>query len=96
MTKEFRKITVRQEGQKGAYVLRRGFQKLKKDGTDAKRKASLSSTFLVVYKNGDYRYYRDNVLARESVSAARVQHETSTQVRRAATASLRDVTLGRV
>ena len=93
----FRKITISSKGRDGAVILRRALQPLKADGADARRQPTPTTAHLVVFPNGDYRYYnRNGVLARQRVSAERAKNEMTRDLRQVIGASLKDVTLGRV
>lgn len=71
MTDTVRKTTFVRRAADGATIIHRAFQPLRKDGSDAKRPARITSQQLHVYPDGSFRYYgREGVLRRERVSRA--------------------------
>lgn len=70
-------ITIKQRGRDGSTILRRALQQVKKDGTPmANRPARPMAAHIVIYPNGDYRYYnKQGVLARSRIAAERSESE---------------------
>lgn len=83
-------ITIKQQGRDGSIIVRRALQPVKKDGTPmANRPAQPMNAHIVIYPNGDYRYYnKRGVLARKRINAERCKAECARDLRAAKGATL--------
>ena len=83
-------ITIKQRGRDGSTILRRALQAVKKDGTPmANRPPHPMAAHIVIYPNGDYRYYDSHgVLTRSRIAAERRDAECARDMRAAKSATL--------